>query len=321
MKEVVASGRTVEDAKREALKELGVDSEELVEIEVIDEGSKGVFGWGTKFARIKVKLVAEPEKEKKEEKKWEKVEKKREEAEKKERVSHEFKKRKEELKKTELHKKEAEEAEKKERKKTRKSTIERAEMPPITVGERPLPSKLVAKGEKKEIPQKEPEKPAEVELLEEEEAGPYNPRKILRTIIDYMNIDAEIIGKKTSEGPLYDVEGKGKDVGVLIGKHGQTLEAVQFIINLILLRRTKKREKITIDVEGYRARREKSLRNLARKLAEKAEREKRNVVLEPMLPSERRIIHVTLQNNPNVTTFSRGDEPMRKVIISPKRKK
>jgi len=316
MKEVVASGRTVEDAKREAFKELGVQSENDVDIEIIDEGSKGVFGWGTKFARIKVKLLKEPEKSKVKEKETEKP--------------------------TQREKKSTETPKQQEEKKP--AFVERAQLPPITVGELPLPSfksrpalkydsyeaeeELLDKTEGyHDTAEKEEETfdNAEItedelglELLEEEESGPNNPREILRQILDLMGVRGEIRLRKSSSGPVYSIE--GTDLGMLIGKHGQTLEALQFILNMIMLRKTKNAKKITLDVEGYRSRREKSLQILAKKMADKVKKEKRNVVLEPMLPSERRIIHMTLQNNPAVSTFSRGEEPMRRVIISPKKR-
>lgn len=347
MKEVVASGRTVEDAKSEAFRELGVESEEDVEIEIIDEGSKGVFGWGTKFARVKVKLLNEPEEKEEKKKPEKKVEK---EPEKK--VE---KPRKKEEKKPVKEEKPIKEEEPEDSKASSMMSLEptprpedisepirvKSEIPPITVGERPLPRSDDYKSRKTERPrrperkpereyrkkEKEPEKPAEeepveeepVELLKEEESGPYNPRDIIHKIMDHMGTEGEIKLMKSGGEPVYSIE--GKNLGILIGKHGQTLEAIQFIVNLIRMRKNDTRNKVTVDVEGYRARREKSLRDLARRLADKAKREKRNVVLEPMLPSERRIIHLTLQNNAHVYTYSKGEEPMRRVVISPKKKR
>lgn len=307
MKEVVASGRTVEEAKREALKELGVDSEEFVEIEIIDEGSKGVFGWGTKFARVKVRLVKEPEvKEEKELKdpikeKLAKPEKKRQEkvSMEKAKIPEPFEEPKKEL-----------------------PPITVGEIPPITVGEQIKETYKSRTNfeKKKEYYRREREKLEEssVELLQDEEGGPYSPREVIKNILKYMGLEGEVNIKRRPSGIVYNIE--GKDLGMLIGKHGQTLEALQFIVNLIILKKGNRKSKITIDVEGYRARRERNLRDMALRMAEKARRERKNIVLEPMLPSERRIIHLALQNNPHVTTYSKGEEPMRKVIIAPKKR-
>jgi spoIIIJ-associated protein len=376
MKEVVASGRTVDDAKREALRELGVESEEDVEIEVIDEGSKGVFGWGTKFARVKVKLLKEgepdkpkpaprpapqrpparppvedrkPEERKPEEKKIEdrrpperKVEERRtEDRRPPERKVEERKP--EEKRFDDRRMADIRSLEPSRRPEDISQPIRmKGEIPPITVGEIPLPSVPASRMEKMRdekdfeddyeedypgemddqpmAPESEAEaEPESIELLEEEEGGPYNPRDIIKTVMNMMGADGEIRLVKGSSGPVYSLE--GKSLGALIGKHGQTLEAMQFIINLILMRRADRKNKITIDIEGYRVRREKSLRDLARRLADKARRDRKNVVLEPMLPSERRIIHLSLQNNSSVFTYSQGEEPMRRVVISPKKKR
>lgn len=111
----------------------------------------------------------------------------------------------------------------------------------------------------------------------------------------------------------------GDDLGLLIGHRGQTLNAIQFLLGTIISRSAGNRKlKCVLDVEGYRVRREKSLQVLAENMAKKASRERRSVALEPMLPHERRIIHLALQGNPYVTTSSQGDEPLRKVVITPK---
>jgi spoIIIJ-associated protein len=109
----------------------------------------------------------------------------------------------------------------------------------------------------------------------------------------------------------------GPDMGVLIGKRGQTLSSLQYILNIVFHKEFKNVEgRLLIDVEGYRSRREKTLERLAVNLAEKVVATKQDVALEPMNPQDRRIIHTALQDNPAVTTFSEGDEPHRKVIIS-----
>jgi len=207
MRTIEQYGKTVEEATQAALNELGVtDQDTKVEIEVLDEGSKGVFGWGTKFARVRVMVKEEAE--------------------------------------------------------------DRAE-------------------------------------------------EVVKKILHMLDLSGEI--EKESDEGQYKFNIVGGDLGLLIGRRGQTLEALQFLLNLIVNKDSKEKTKIILDVEGYRHRREKSLQDLARRLAEKARQDKKNVILEPMMPNERRIIHLALQDNPHVSTFSQGEEPLRKVVISPKK--
>ena len=111
----------------------------------------------------------------------------------------------------------------------------------------------------------------------------------------------------------------GPDLGILIGRRGETLDALQYLVNLVANKHCEERIRIVLDVENYRKRREEALVNLARRLSEKVTRTGLNVVLEPMNPQERRIIHTALQNSIHVYTFSEGDEPYRKVVISLKK--
>lgn len=111
------------------------------------------------------------------------------------------------------------------------------------------------------------------------------------------------------------IEFQGEDVRFLIGRRGKTLNALQMLTNLAVNKKLEDRVKIIIDAEGYRKRREETLRRLARKTADRVCRTKSDVILEPMTPQERRIIHLELQDNDWVCTLSRGDEPYRKVVI------
>jgi spoIIIJ-associated protein len=112
---------------------------------------------------------------------------------------------------------------------------------------------------------------------------------------------------------------RGDDLGILIGKHGQTLDALQYLTNLAAHRDSEERLRIVIDVEDYRKRRAETLERLARRLADKVKSRGEKVVLEPMSPHERKIIHMTLQDDYRVTTFSEGEEPFRKVVIALKK--
>lgn len=111
----------------------------------------------------------------------------------------------------------------------------------------------------------------------------------------------------------------GRDVGVLIGRRGETLDSLQYLLNLSVNKNRLERCKVLLDVEGYRQRREETLQRLAWKLADKARQRGRNVVLEPMNAQERRIIHTALQDRDDIYTFSEGEEPYRKIVISPKK--
>ena len=109
---------------------------------------------------------------------------------------------------------------------------------------------------------------------------------------------------------------EGPDMGVLIGKRGQTLDSLQYLVSLVVNKNTSEYVRVKVDTEDYRERRRKTLENLAKNLSYKVKRTKRPVTLEPMNPYERRIIHSTLQNDKYVTTHSEGDEPYRKVVIT-----
>jgi spoIIIJ-associated protein len=112
---------------------------------------------------------------------------------------------------------------------------------------------------------------------------------------------------------------RGDDLGVLIGKHGQTLDALQYLTNLAANRDAEDRSRIILDVEDYRKRRAETLSRLAMRLADKVKRRGERVVLEPMSPQERKIIHMALQNDHRIVTYSEGDEPYRKVVIALKK--
>jgi spoIIIJ-associated protein len=137
----------------------------------------------------------------------------------------------------------------------------------------------------------------------------------LRELLVNMGVTAQVEIFKRKDNILLNIN--GKDLGVLIGKRGQTLDAIQYLVNLAVNKDHQEKERIIIDVEGYRRRREETLRKLAVKLADRVKRERKKEVLEPMSPHERRIIHATLQGNKDVFTYSEGADPYRHVIISP----
>ena len=154
----------------------------------------------------------------------------------------------------------------------------------------------------------------EVKKLEPVENHPLE--SFLRDIATQMGIDLDFSVKANNE--LVFVEITGKDTGTIIGKRGSTLDAVQCLASYVVNKDSDKYVRVILDAENYRAKREKTLVNLANRLAGKVERTGRPTTLEPMNPYERKVIHCTLQNHPNVTTRSEGKDPYRKVIIETK---
>jgi spoIIIJ-associated protein len=140
--------------------------------------------------------------------------------------------------------------------------------------------------------------------------------KVLREILDRMGIEAEVSAFDDGERVILDAH--GPESGLVIGKKGATLDALQYVINRIVSKRPNEGPGIVVDAEGYRGRREDSLADLARRLAEKAVKTGRPVPVEPMSPHDRRIIHVTLAEHVGVTTESEGEGLFRRVVIYPK---
>ena len=143
-------------------------------------------------------------------------------------------------------------------------------------------------------------------------------KQFLQDIFKSMNLNVTI--EKNTLDDCYILNLQGENLGILIGKHGQTLDALQYLVNLVANRNSEnKRTRFIIDVENYRNRRAETLQNLAKNLAERAVRMNQDVRLEPMNRHERKVIHSSLQNNNKVFTHSAGEEPYRYIIISPKR--
>lgn len=140
-------------------------------------------------------------------------------------------------------------------------------------------------------------------------------KEYIASMLDAMGIEAKInIDYDDIEGEM-NIDLEGSDMGILIGKRGQTLDALQYLIRLAVNKKSESYIKVKLDTENYRARRKETLENLAKNIAFKVKRTKRSFALEPMNPYERRIIHSTLQNDKYVATKSEGEEPYRKVIV------
>lgn len=201
-KVIETAGKTVDDAIEAALKQLGAEMDD-VEVTVLEEGSKGLFGIGSRQARVQVRLKPDP---------------------------------------------------------------------------------------------------AEEGIC------------FLESVFEKMNVDVDIEKYEDEESVLFKISGKNS--GIIIGRRGETLDALQYLTSLVVNKSSKKYMRVTIDIENYREKREETLARLARRLADKVVKYRRNISLEPMNPYERRIIHSTLQNNEYVETYSVGEDPNRKVVIT-----
>ena len=285
------SAKTLDDAITEALIQLGVTSDRL-EYNVIEKGSAGFLGIGMKQAVI--------EAWKKEDKEEEEFLKAVEETIRENPVKEYFAK-EDNVKEDDVKEHQAEEAAKKEEA-VREEKTEKEE------------ASANAKEEKSEpVSVKEKELLAKVE----DETIRY-VEQFVKDTLKAMDMDVEITSSIDKDGALY-VDTKGENMGILIGKRGQTLDSLQYLANRVANKHQSGYVRVKLDTENYRARREETLKHLAKNIAHKVKRNRRPVILEPMNPYERRIIHSTLQSDPYVTTHSEGEEPYRKVVVTLKR--
>ena len=284
------SAKTLDDAITEALIQLGVTSDKL-EYEVIEKGSAGFLGIGMKQAVIEAwrKEEKEPEPDIREIIKEEMALKPEKETEKKEPVQP------------------------KKEKKDKVPTAEKQEKP---VKEKPVKEKAVKEdtaAENTPAPVKEKQ-----ELAKVEDQTIKAVEEFVQDTLKAMNMDVEITSSIDEDGALC-VDMKGEHMGILIGKRGQTLDALQYLANRVANKHQDGYVRVKLDTENYRARREETLKHLAKNIAHKVKRNRRPVALEPMNPYERRIIHSALQSDPYVTTHSEGEEPYRKVVVTLKK--
>ena len=285
------SAKTLDDAITEALIQLGVTSDRL-EYNVIEKGSAGFLGIGMKQAVI--------EAWKKEDKEEEEFLKAVEETIRENPVKEYFAK-EDNVKEDDVKEHQAEEAAKKEEA-VREEKTEKEE------------ASANAKEEKSEpVSVKEKELLAKVE----DETIRY-VEQFVKDTLKAMDMDVEITSSIDKDGALY-VDMKGENMGILIGKRGQTLDSLQYLANRVANKHQSGYVRVKLDTENYRARRGETLKHLAKNIAHKVKRNRRPVILEPMNPYERRIIHSTLQSDPYVTTHSEGEEPYRKVVVTLKR--
>ena len=256
-KVIEKSAKTVEDALKAALEELGVNKNE-VEYEIIEEASKGFLGLiGTKPAKIRVTV----------------------------------KENNANINKT--------------NKNDKKSLAESADIEDVVKDNGEQKSKELN------------DKLNTVSESSSDEEKTKIAKNFLQDILNKMKINANVeVVPSESE---YILNVYGENLGILIGKHGQTLDALQYLVNLAGNRNETQRTRFIVDIENYRVRRIEILQNLAKNLADRAIRLNQDVRLEPMNRHERKVIHTTLQDNEEVTTHSVGEDPYRYIIISPKK--
>ncbi len=141
-------------------------------------------------------------------------------------------------------------------------------------------------------------------------------KNFVENLLEKMGIDGSVEVNESNGDLCIDV--KGNKLGVLIGRRGQTLNSLQYLMNVVMRRQFENfTGRVILDVENYRQEKETTLKQLALNVAEKVEAQKQEISLEPMIPQERRIIHLTLKDNPHIITYSSGEEPYRKVVIAP----
>lgn len=250
MTSIEETGKNVEEATQRALEQLGV-TEDQVDVEILEEGSKGFLGLGQAGARVRVTARATPVKPER---------------------------------------------------KTRAKKVKVEE-------EAPAPE-----------PEAAPEAPAAMEEITEEtlqqaaEAG----REVLQKILDGIGVGGQAMIRSASDDQII-LDMEGSDAGILIGKHGQTIDAIQYLVGVIANRKLQAKVRVIVDAEQYRERREDALKNQALFLARRVKETGQEAVLDPLQPNERRIIHLTLADDKDIYTYSEGTEPDRHVVISPRK--
>lgn len=246
-----------------------------VDVTVLEEPSRGFFGIGSKLALVRVEKKKAPEK---------KVEPKKKQFD-------------------------SVKQEKKIEKLPEEKIEKRAEAKQVNFEKQPE-----KKAEKKEVIKKE--RKAVIDTKPAEELPPCENHiaiDFLREVSQQMGLSLDISARADNENVYVDIQ--GKDSGTIIGKRGQTLDAIQYLTSLVVNKEKEDYVRVVVDAENYRSKREKTLEMLAERLADKVIRTKKSVRLEPMNPYERKVIHATLQSNDRVTTRSEGQDPYRRVII------
>ena len=334
MKSIESSGKTVEDAVRAGLQQLGCDAADVT-IDVLEAGRPGLFGMFGKLAKVRLTLkendldfempslsldsqkTRAPKPEKKAEpKKAEKTEAPAAAPRKAEKAEAPAAAKAEEAPAAEAHAAEepAAEAPAAEAPVTEAPAAEA----PVTEAPRAPRRSRSNRAEKAERAESRPEKkndepfvPSDPETLSETGRIAYD---FLKNVTEKMGVQVAI--RVTEEADHLSVAMMGDTLGILIGRRGDTLDALQYLVSLQVNKNREGYMRVSLDTENYRAKREEALTRLAQRMAARARKTGRKVTLEPMNPYERRVLHSALQNNPYVTTHSEGEEPYRRVVIT-----
>ena len=281
-KEITA--KTVDEAITKACLEFETSSDNL-EIQVVQEGTSGFLGFiGSKPAVIKVRKKVQEE---------------------------EFDILKELAKEEKKEKKAPVKEEKKEPKKEMKPVKEPKKG---TVTKTQTENKEVKPVAKEAQPKSEPRKPV-VRTEEQVQQMKQDAEKFLTGVFGAMELPVEITMNYDKTADCLEIDFAGEDMGILIGKRGQTLDSLQYLTSLVANKEQQDYVRVKVDTENYRSRRKDTLENLAKNIAFKVRKTRKPVVLEPMNPYERRIIHSALQGNKYVETYSEGNEPYRHVVV------
>ncbi len=318
---ITVTAKTLDEAITKALIELGTTSDNLDYV-VVEKGSSGIFGLFGKNVVIRAKKKKEDDLDEffrtgdlakvgvapKEEKpaKVEKAEK----PEKKEPVKKEAPKKEQPAKEPREPKKEVPKKERKPERPAREKQPRR---------ERPEEEKTAAaepvKKEEKREERKEDKRPINVEACTKAACD------FLTQVFGAMDIQVSLETSYNEKDREMTVNMSGEDMGILIGKRGQTLDSLQYLVSLVVNKESEGYLRVKLDTENYRSRRKETLEILAKNIAYKVKRTRRSVSLEPMNPYERRIIHAALQNDRYVVTRSEGEDPFRHVVVSLKRER
>ena len=315
MKVYEYSARTIQEAIDQGLEELGVAISDVT-VDVLEEGSKGLFGlFGSRPAKVRITMKDEedtddvarailadamnPEEPKARKEKAEKPAPKAEKAEKEEKAEKAAPK----PRKPKAPKEEAVKAE------DAKEDAPKAKAEPKKESKPRAPKTPKAPKEPKEVKEIVPAEQADRATA----AG--RAQEFLQEVTKLMGVNVSVAVKNDEEGNVR-VNMEGDTLGILIGRRGETLDALQYLTSLQVNKGQDDYTRVTLDTEGYRAKREEALVRLANRMANRAQKTGRKVSLEPMNPYERRILHSALQDHPAVTTHSEGEEPNRHVVIT-----
>ncbi len=276
---------TVEEALQQGLAQLGLTAD-AVSVEVLDSGTKGLFGLGGRQVRVRLSVNPPPGEYKPAED-----------------VPAEDVKEKP---------KTAPRSDRKPVSSQKGASTKKAESAPKAKEQKPRP---VEKKPAAEEPVKKAERPDHDQLLDTAE-------EVVSKLIFHLGMKAQVSANyddaSTDDRRSIQVDVRGEDLSSLIGRHAETLTAFQHIASLIVGKQSQQWVQLTVDVEGYRSRREKQIRQLANRMADQVTKTGRKVTMEPMSANERRVVHIELRGHPAVTTESTGEDPYRKVVILPK---